>query len=121
MTNANSVVFEPNGEVRDRSGARVGTYDPDQDAKDLRALHRYVGDVSRGRVSSNARDVAQANDDIRTLAAPQGDIGQPDAQTPGTSATYVAGALECIADSVCPVTLVSKTIGTLLFEDVAND
>lgn len=101
------VVFEPNGQVRDRSGKLVGEHDPSRDV-DLRALHRYVGECSRG---------------VRLLAAnvPQGDLGQPDVQTQGTIATSLAAEVPAIADIVCPVTPIRKTSGTWLAEDVAYD
>lgn len=100
------VVLEPSGQVRDLSGARLGRHDPYDDAKELKKLHAFVGAYSR---------------DTRLMAAPQGELGQDDVQTQGTVARSFAPLLDTIADIVCPVTLVSKTFGTWLGEDVAQD
>ena len=104
--NTSRVVFEPSGQVRDLSGRRIGTHDAEADARQLRALYKYVGDVSRS---------------TRLLAQPQGELGQPDVQTQGTAATSIAQALDTVADVVCPVTLVQKTSGTWLAQDVSLD
>jgi hypothetical protein len=102
-----TVVLEPSGQVRDHlSGRRIGTHDPHADAAELRKLHAYVGACSR---------------DLRLMALAQGQLGQSDVQTQGTIATSLAPALETIADLVCPVTLVSKSSGTWLSDDVGQD
>ena len=108
VTAPTPVVFEPSGQVRDLSGRRVGSHDPTVDAVKLREHYAYVGACSRG---------------LRLLAGPQGELGQNDVQTQATIATSKAPSLEgiAIADIVCPVTFVSKTSGTWLSEDVAQD
>ena len=107
MNEPQRVHFEKSGQVRDESGSLIGSHDPHVDAKELRKLYSYVGDVSRG--------------ELRTLASPQGDLGPKDVQVAGTTITTFAKATETVADIVCPVSFVSKSSGTWFSEDPSLD
>lgn len=135
MTTTRSVHFEPSGQVRDESGHVIGTAnDPDKDQRELHNLALYASHVAAGRYRMTFQEVEQASADqrallggepvVRTLATNSGDLGQKDVQTAGTTLRLLAPMLDAfdgIADLVCPVSLVTKTVGTWLAEDVVQD